>query len=47
MFHYLSREQEIQVESWLSQLTLPEKSACFPAPITGLSPRYSRLGIPP
>ncbi len=47
MFHYLSREQEIQVESWLSQLTLPEKISLLSGADNWSGRRGTlRLGIP-
>jgi len=46
MFHYLSREQEIQVESWLSQLTLPEKISLLSGADNWSVAAVPRLGIP-
>jgi len=46
MVHYLSREQELQVESWLSQLTLPEKIRLLSGADNWSVPAVPRLGIP-
>ncbi|MEL7645746.1 MAG: glycoside hydrolase family 3 C-terminal domain-containing protein [Anaerolineaceae bacterium] len=46
MLHYLSREQEIQVESWLSQLSLPEKISLLSGADNWSVAAVPRLGIP-
>ena len=46
MLHYLSREQELQVESWLSQLTLPEKISLLSGADNWSVAAVPRLGIP-
>ena len=46
MLHYLSREQEIQVETWLSQLTLPEKISLLSGADNWSVAAVPRLGIP-
>jgi len=46
MLHYLSREQELQVESWLSQLTLPEKISLLSGADNWSVSAVPRLGIP-
>ena len=46
MIHYLTAEQETQIESWLSQLTLDEKIKLLSGADTWSTQAIPRLGIP-
>ena len=46
MIHYLTTEQETQIESWLSQLTLDEKIKLLSGADTWSTQAIPRLGIP-
>mgnify|MGYP002406437039 CR=1 FL=1 len=46
LIHYLTAEQETQIESWLSQLTLDEKIKLLSGADTWSTQAILRLGIP-
>lgn len=46
MLHYLTHEQETQVEVWLSQLTLSEKVSLLSGADNWSTSAVPRLGIP-